>query len=75
MQKAGSVVRIAQGLLVVRAAGPDTPSIGTDVVDENLDPVGHVVDIFGPVDSPYLGVTLDEGVHAAGLLNAPLYIT
>lgn len=75
MQRAGSVVRIAQGLLVARAASPDVPDIGTPVVDENLDTVGHVVDVFGPKERPYLSITPHDGVHAAGLLNASLYVT
>lgn len=74
MQRAGSVVKIAQGLLVVRAAGDSTPDIGTSVVDEELTEVGHVVDIFGPTESPYLSITPDDGVHAAALLNSNLYI-
>lgn len=75
MQKAGSVRTIAQGLLVVRAPGPDVPDIGTDLVDENLDEVGQVVDIFGPVDRPYLAVKAYESVHPAGHLHKSLYIT
>lgn len=73
MQRAGSVVRISQGLLVVRAADPDVPAIGTEILDENLEEVGHVVDVFGPTAAPYLAVTPREGVHEAGLLQAPLY--
>ena len=32
------------------------PRIGETVVDENLKPVGKVVDMFGPVASPYATV-------------------
>ena len=74
MQRAGSVVKIAQGLLVVRATGDSTPDIGTRVVDEELTEVGHVVDIFGPIDSPYLSITPGDDVHPAALLNENLYI-
>ncbi len=73
MRRAGSVVRITQGLLVVRAADAEVPSIGTAMLDENLEEVGHVVDVFGPTGAPYLAVTPRDGVHAAGLLQAPLY--
>lgn len=74
MQRAGSVERIAQGLLVLRSAGEDVPSIGTPVVDENLDSIGRIVDVFGPVDRPFLSVSPDDGVHPPQLLNQPLYI-
>ena len=75
MQKAGPVVRIAQGLLVVRAAAESIPSIGTQVVDENIDQVGRVVDVFGPTSKPYLAISPGENVHAPALLNATLYVT
>jgi rRNA processing protein Gar1 len=32
------------------------PRIGQPVVDENLQPVGRVFDIMGPVSSPYAAV-------------------
>lgn len=75
MQKAGTVVRIAQGLLVVRADAESIPQIGTPVVDENIDDVGQVVDVFGPTANPYLAIHPDENVHAPALLNATLYVT
>jgi rRNA processing protein Gar1 len=32
------------------------PKIGAKVVDENLEPLGKVFDILGPVSSPYASV-------------------
>jgi len=29
------------------------PKIGFSVIDEDLEEIGRVVDIFGPIDSPY----------------------
>ena len=75
MRKAGTVVRLAQGLLVLRSPTADVPDIGTEVLDENLDAVGRIVDVFGPVDSPYLAVTPTDDVHGPSLLNASLYLT
>lgn len=75
MKRAGSVVRIAQGVLVARAEGAGVPDIGTPVVDENLDPVGRIVDVFGPIDRPYLAVSPDDEIHEASLLHGTLYIT
>jgi len=74
MEKAGTVVRLAQGLLVLRSPDADVPDIGARVIDENLDTVGRIVDVFGPVDSPYLAVSPDERVNSPSLLNAALYL-
>jgi len=73
MKRIGEVVRIAQGLAVVRCPGEDHPDIGTDVVDEGLDDLGRVVDVFGPVDRPYLAISTDGGVRPADLLGGKLY--
>ncbi|WP_436923097.1 H/ACA ribonucleoprotein complex subunit GAR1 [Halosimplex amylolyticum] len=73
MRRVGEVVRIAQHLAIVRAPDADHVDIGTPVVDENLDGLGRVVDVFGPVDRPYLAVTTDDDVHAPALVGTPLY--
>ena len=71
MYRAGSVVRIAQGLLVCR--GGDDVEIGTVVLDDSLDEIGRIVDVFGPVDEPYFAVTPDDDVHPPRLVGEPLY--
>ncbi|MFC7141693.1 H/ACA ribonucleoprotein complex subunit GAR1 [Halosimplex aquaticum] len=73
MKRVGEVVRIAQHLAIVRAPDDDHVDIGTPVVDENLDHLGRVVDVFGPVDRPYLAVTADDDVHLPALVGTPLY--
>ena len=73
MRRAGEVVRVAQNVAVVRAPGEDYVDIGTEVVDENLDDLGRVVDVFGPVERPYLAVSPGEGVHLPGLVGRKLY--
>lgn len=73
MRRLGAVVRTAQGIAVVRSPDDSHPDIGVRVVDENLDDVGRVVDVFGPVDRPYLAVAPDEGVHLPALLSKPVY--
>ncbi|WP_433624770.1 H/ACA ribonucleoprotein complex subunit GAR1 [Halomicrococcus sp. NG-SE-24] len=73
MQKLGDVVRTAQGLAVVRTPGEEYPDLGTEVVDEQLDAVGRVVDVFGPVDRPYLAVSPSEDVALASLVGLKLY--
>ncbi|MFC7165721.1 H/ACA ribonucleoprotein complex subunit GAR1 [Halospeciosus flavus] len=74
MRKAGSVVRTAQGLAILRVPGEDHPDIGEMVVDEQLDTVGRIVDVFGPVERPYLAVTPEEHRHLPMLLGDELYV-
>ena len=49
------------------------PKIGSQVVDENLNVIGRVFDIIGPVSAPYAVVkpTIRE---PAKLLNKPVYL-
>ena len=74
MRRVGTVVRTAGGLAIARAAEGETPpEIGAGVVDESLSRVGRVVDVFGPVDHPYVAVTPADGVALAALVGGPLY--
>jgi RNA-binding protein len=73
MKRVGEVVRTAQGLAVVRSPDDGYTDLGTEVVDQNLDVVGRVVDVFGPVDRPYMAVSPVEEVIVAGLLGEKLY--
>ena len=74
MERVGEVVRTAQGLAVVRApAGADPATLGGEVVDESLDAVGRVVDVFGPVERPYVAVSPTDRSRLTGLLGAKLY--
>ena len=77
MRRVGSVVRTAQGLAILRAsdAGDDNSyrdEMGTTVLDDSLEEVGRVVDVFGPVDRPYLAVTPYD-VHLPSLVGSTLY--
>lgn len=74
MRRVGEVVR-THGLLVVRSADDDPPDIGATVLDESLSEIGRVVDVFGPVERPYVAVTLaDEGDgDETRYLGEPLY--
>jgi RNA-binding protein len=73
MKRVGEVVRTAQGLAVVRCPDEGHPELGTEVVDQDLETVGRVVDVFGPVDRPYAAVSPDEGVSLPNLLGRKLY--
>ena len=73
MKRIGETVRIAQGLLVARSPDDGFPDVGSAVMTEELDDVGYVVEIFGPVERPYVSITPNDDVNPASLLGAPLY--
>jgi RNA-binding protein involved in rRNA processing len=67
MNRVGEVVRAAQGLAVIRCASESHPGLGAPLVDEQLTTLGAVVDIFGPVDRPYVAVAPTDSDPAAAL--------
>jgi len=73
MERVGTVARTAQGLAIARCPDGDHPEIGQPVVDESLDTVGRVVDVFGPVDRPYVAVTPNDRSGLAALVGQKLY--
>ena len=73
MRRVGEVSRTAQGLAILRSPDESHPEVGTVVVDSDLETVGRVVDVFGPVDRPYIAVTPDDGVALPALLGEKLY--
>jgi RNA-binding protein len=76
VRRAGTVTRTAQGLLVVRAEEAAIPDIGSECVDEGLDAVGRIVDVFGPVERPYLAVSpaTERADRTALLVGETLYV-
>jgi RNA-binding protein len=56
MKRIGRVVRATGGVAVARSRDDSYPEVGTELIDENLEDVGRVVDVFGPVGRPYLAV-------------------
>ena len=74
MRRAGTVVGTAQGVMVLRAADSETPGIGARVVDDRLEQVGKVVDVFGPVDAPYLVVSPNAEFDKPTYLGSVLYL-
>ena len=71
MKRAGEVVRVAQGLAVVRCEGDGYPNIGTKLLEDDLSTAGQVVDVFGPVERPFLAV--NPTTSPATLLGERLY--
>lgn len=74
MRPAGEVVRAAQGLAICRADDRSHPEIGAQLVDADLEPAGTVVDVFGPVERPYLALSPGSGSRAASLVGSRLYV-
>jgi RNA-binding protein len=72
MKRVGTVVRATNSLAVVRTNDDTTPDLGTAVIDEELDDVGTIVDVFGPVEQPYLTIT-PETEHTATLVGTVVY--
>jgi RNA-binding protein len=72
MKRVGTVSRTAQGVAIVRL-DDDPPDIGTVVVDDSLSKVGRIVDVFGPIDRPYVAITPTTGIAPASLVGSKLY--
>jgi RNA-binding protein len=73
MERLGTVHRIAGNLLVLQASSADPAPIGATAIDENLDTIGRVVDVFGPTSKPYLAVSPSDTISPARLVQKPLY--
>ena len=74
MRRAGEVIGTAQGVAIVRCPDDDHPGIGAQVIDDRLDRVGRIVDVFGPVERPYLAVTPARNREIAPLVGRVVYV-
>lgn len=72
MQKLGRVRALTPSKNMI-VKSEQAPRIGSEVIDENLNIVGKVFDIIGPVSAPYAVIkpTIRE---PAKLLNKPVYL-
>jgi RNA-binding protein len=58
LQRLGKAMHISDSKkLIVRAES--LSRLGTTVVDNNLDKIGRVFDVLGPVKEPYISVKLN----------------
>ena len=72
LQRLGKVSNVTPSRnMVVKAE--NSPKMGFEVVDENLNVVGKVFDIIGPVSAPY-AVIKPTVREPAKLLNKPVYL-
>lgn len=73
LQRIGRVLHLSSSNNLILKA-ENIPRIGEKVLDENLQQVGTVFDVFGPVSSPYLTVkpiTKDAGKLVNKILYTP----
>jgi len=57
LRRIGKVLHVCRsGEMIVRAEGDLVPRIGDRVLGPDLRQVGVVIDVFGPVASPYVAV-------------------
>jgi len=61
-----------RGSVILRSE--KTPPIGAQVVDKKVQPVGRVLDVFGPVQQPYVSVRIKRGIDAETLVDQMLYL-
>lgn len=72
MQRLGKVSNVTPSRnMVVKAENP--PKMGFEVVDENLNIVGKVFDVIGPISAPY-AVIKPSIREPEKLVNKPVYL-
>lgn len=72
MKATGSIVGFSKSkLLTVRVLTP--PKIGSRLFLKNGSPIGTVIDVFGPVSSPYVSVKPDKGIEPEEIVGAEVY--
>jgi len=55
LQRLGRVLHVSRSRNIITTI-ENLPKIGETVVDENLKPFGTILDIFGPISSPYASI-------------------
>ena len=56
LQRIGHVLHVTSNRNLIVKAKENIPRLGGKVVDENLNVIGEVFDIIGPVSSPYVSI-------------------
>jgi RNA-binding protein len=75
MRRLGKVLHVSKrGSLILRT--DKTPPTGPKalVLDKEANRIGTVLDVFGPVNNPYVSIRLYEGIDAQRLVGQPLYL-
>lgn len=74
MRRLGTLTRIRTRTGVATIEHDEIPSIGDVVVDETLAEVGRVVDVIGPVDTPFAVIDPTESTSLVDHLDRRLYL-
>lgn len=56
----GKVLHVSKSGRLIIKAYTKPPPVNTIVFDENLDEIGFVYDVMGPVSSPYISVQVEK---------------
>jgi RNA-binding protein len=75
MRRLGEVLHVSKrGSIILRT--DKTPPIGKQaiVLDKKANRIGNVIDVFGPVSSPYVAIRPFKDVETESLLGQVLYI-
>jgi RNA-binding protein len=78
MRRIGTVVRTPGGLAVARMdeerpTEADLPAAGTELVDEELEAVGRVLEVVGPVERPSVVLSPVADRAGAALVGTTCY--
>ncbi len=74
IKKLGSVLHRSDLGYAILKDPPKLPKIGSDVVNENMEHVGIVIDIFGPVTEPYVSVKVKKEWDERVTSDTMLYV-
>jgi RNA-binding protein len=79
LKRLGTALHVVQNKLIVQSeqvVGSETsiPRTNSWVVDQKRTRVGKVLDIFGPINRPYIIVRPNRDVDAAAHVGKKLYI-
>ncbi|MEM2123301.1 MAG: Gar1/Naf1 family protein [Candidatus Bathyarchaeia archaeon] len=74
MRRLGRALHISKSRKLILRLEPDieTPMLGETVFNSNLNPVGVIEDLFGPVSSPYAAIKPKTG-DPPSYIGKPLY--
>jgi RNA-binding protein len=73
LRRLGTVLHISkQGSIIVKT--DKTPPIGARVVDKKAQTVGKVLDVFGPVKTPYVSIAPKDKKNMEHLVGQVLYL-
>ncbi len=75
MRRLGKVLHISnRGSIIIRTE--KTPPVGrqTIVMDKQAQEVGTIIDVFGPVNYPYVAIKPNRGCDPQKLVGQMLYL-